>query len=202
MWKDESRRPEAGPSNRGLTREFPKSTPDGESGSSVMVGVVRGVGVPAGPDDSIQDRPGSGPRVGGACCGIPHPTRPESGGHSNPAQIRQVRAGGRLEERSAAGSFTYAFPSCSPDPHHLTVLARPGLVRAASTLPGVARIRLPSASTRLLRQTHGGVLSPPQGSRTPRGARCRSTRPGRGARRRTGARRDRRAWPRCRRGSS
>jgi hypothetical protein len=39
-----------------------------------------------------------------------------------------------------------------------------------STLTPVPGIRLPSASMRPLRRAHGGVLSPPQGSRTPRGA--------------------------------
>ena len=37
----------------------------------------------------------------------------------------------------------------------------------------------PPAITRLLRQTRSGVLSSPQGSRTPRGARCPSTTSGR-----------------------
>jgi hypothetical protein len=47
--------------------------------------------------------------------------------------------------------LAYSSPSRSPDPHHLAVLARPGFVRAAPTLPGTTRIRLPS-STALLRQ--------------------------------------------------
>ena len=41
---------------------------------------------------------------------------------------------------------SYSFPSRSPDPRHLAVLARPGFVRAAPALPGTTRIRLPSAS--------------------------------------------------------
>ena len=39
--------------------------------------------------------------------------------------------------------------------------------------PSSREIRLPSASTSPLRRADGGVLSPPQGSRTPRGARGR-----------------------------
>jgi hypothetical protein len=42
--------------------------------------------------------------------------------------------------------LAYSFPPRSPDPHHLAVLARPGFVRAAPTLPGTTRIRLPPAS--------------------------------------------------------
>src|SRR6266699_2988072 len=42
--------------------------------------------------------------------------------------------------------LAYSFPPCSPDPHHLAVLARPGFVRAAPALPGTTRIRLPPAS--------------------------------------------------------
>ena len=41
--------------------------------------------------------------------------------------------------------LAYSSPSRSPDPDHLAVLARPGFVRAAPTLPGTTRIRLPSA---------------------------------------------------------
>lgn len=58
---------------------------------------------------------------------------PQNGYAPHPAQIRQKR-------RFLANSS----PSRSPDPHHLAVLTRPGLVRAAPTLPGTTRIRLPS----------------------------------------------------------
>jgi hypothetical protein len=40
--------------------------------------------------------------------------------------------------------LAYSFPSRLPDPAHLTVLNRPGFVRAAPALPGTTRIRLPS----------------------------------------------------------
>ena len=43
--------------------------------------------------------------------------------------------------------LTYSSPSRSPNPRHLTVLTRPGFVRAAPTLPGTPRIRLPSATS-------------------------------------------------------
>jgi hypothetical protein len=36
--------------------------------------------------------------------------------------------------------LAYSSPSRLPDPHHLAVLARPGVVRAAPTLPGTTRI--------------------------------------------------------------
>jgi hypothetical protein len=42
--------------------------------------------------------------------------------------------------------LAYSFPPRSPDPPHLAVLRRPGFVRAAPTLPGTTRIRLPSAT--------------------------------------------------------
>jgi hypothetical protein len=41
---------------------------------------------------------------------------------------------------------------------------RPAVVRVASRPPSVSRVRLPSASTRLLRQPGGGVLSSPLGT--------------------------------------
>ena len=61
-----------------------------------------------------------------------------------PAQIHQVRAG--AASRGVTRRFlAYSSPSRSPDPHHLAVLARPGFVGAAPTLPGTTRIRLPPA---------------------------------------------------------
>src|SRR3954452_3350282 len=72
-----------------------------------------------------------------------------------PSPLRQVRAAPGpdppdFEPVSHKGTVTrrflaYSSPSRSPDPHHLAVLARPGFVRAAPTLPGTTRIRLPSA---------------------------------------------------------
>jgi hypothetical protein len=61
-----------------------------------------------------------------------------------PALIHQVRAGVPLRDVKRR-FLAYSFPSRSPDPHHLAVLAHPGFVRAAPTLPGTTRIRLPSA---------------------------------------------------------
>jgi hypothetical protein len=53
---------------------------------------------------------------------------------------------------------------------HLTVLTRPGVVRAAPTFDGVPRFGLPSASAGALRRPSGRVLSPRHDPRTPRGA--------------------------------
>ena len=50
------------------------------------------------------------------------------------------------------------------------MLARPGFVGAAPTLPGTSRIRLPPASAALLRQDDGGGLSPPLEQQAPHGA--------------------------------
>jgi len=43
--------------------------------------------------------------------------------------------------------LAYSFPSRSPGPAHLTVLNRPGFVRAALALPSTTGVRLPSART-------------------------------------------------------
>jgi len=77
-----------------------------------------------------------------------------------------------LEGRSAAGSLSLRLsislagpkPSGSTGPSRLCQGCCP-------PSPPSQGIRLPSASTSPLRRTDGGVLSPPQGSRTPRGAR-------------------------------
>jgi hypothetical protein len=66
--------------------------------------------------------------------------------------------------------LSYTFRSCLPDPGRLAVPARSGVVRAAPALPGVPRIRLPSASARLPRQSGDEGLSPPYGQIAPRGA--------------------------------
>jgi hypothetical protein len=63
-----------------------------------------------------------------------------------PAHIHQIRAGVKIEGRNNAGSSRTPLRHSSPDPHHLAVLTRPGFVRAAPTLPGVTRTRLPPAS--------------------------------------------------------
>jgi hypothetical protein len=56
--------------------------------------------------------------------------------------------------------FRYAFPSCSPDPDHLTVLARPGFVETACHPFPRSRGQTVSNSTNLLRQAGGGGLAP------------------------------------------
>ena len=78
---------------------------------------------------------------------------------SRPISVRfePVKRCGTLRHRFLA----YSSRSRSPDPHHLTVLTRPGLVGAAPTLPGTSRIRLPPASARPLRRPDGTGLSPP-----------------------------------------
>ena len=83
-----------------------------------------------------------------------------------------------MEELSNAGSLRYTFPSCSPDPDHLTVLARPGFVEAACQPSLRSKRQTASNSTNLLRQAGGGGLETPLGSRAPRGARCRRPKSG------------------------
>jgi len=69
--------------------------------------------------------------------------------------------------------FRYTFPSCSPDPDHLTVLVRPGFVETACHPSLRSKGQTVSNFTNLLRQVGGGGLAPPLGSRAPRGALCR-----------------------------
>jgi hypothetical protein len=49
---------------------------------------------------------------------------------------------------------------CLPDPARLAVPDRPVVVGAAPTLPGASQVRLPPASTGLLRQPSGGSFHP------------------------------------------
>jgi hypothetical protein len=88
---------------------------------------------------------------------------------SPPAHIRQVRAGVILRDVKRR-FLAYSSPSRSPDPHHLAVLAHPGFVRAAPTLPGTTRIRLPSAPPSCCDKISGEGLSPPLESTAPHGA--------------------------------
>src|SRR3954452_7713353 len=97
-----------------------------------------------------------------------------------PSPLRQVRAAPGpdppdFEPVSHKGTVTrrflaYSSPSRSPDPHHLAVLTRPGFVRAAPTLPGTTRIRLPPAPPLRYDGAGGEGLSPPPESTAPHGA--------------------------------
>jgi hypothetical protein len=66
-----------------------------------------------------------------------------------------------VEGRYNTGSSRTPLGQRSPGPHHLAVLTHPGFVRAAPTLPGTSRIRLPPAPTRPLRRPGDAGLSPP-----------------------------------------
>lgn len=63
-----------------------------------------------------------------------------------PAQIHQVSSRSQGQGRNNAGSSRAPLRHRSPDPRHLAVLTHPGFVRAAPTLAGITRVRLPSAS--------------------------------------------------------
>src|SRR5215218_2447226 len=104
----------------------------------------------------VRRRPSSWPpdRLPLADQGVPdHATIHAAGAHRDqPISVRFELVGAKeaLHHRFLA----YSSPSRSPDPRHLTVLTRPGFVRAAPTLPGTPRIRLPSTpSTCCDRQT-------------------------------------------------
>ncbi len=107
---------------------------DRRDGSHVHSRTVRRVRRPAMP---LQHRHGyaadlhRGLPAGDIAPAKEFPAPPRAGARCNPAPIRQVRAGGSLEEAFSRWFLTYTFPSCLPDPDHLAVLARPGVVRAA-----------------------------------------------------------------------
>ena len=62
-----------------------------------------------------------------------------------PAHIRQVRAGVKVEGRNNAGSSRTPFHHARRTRTIWQYWPRPGFVRAAPTLPGTTRIRLPPA---------------------------------------------------------
>jgi hypothetical protein len=106
--------------------------------------------------------------------------------HCCPAHIHQVGAGSTLERVQPLVHLRYASRSRLPGPHHLAVLARPGVVRAASHPPPHLWGQAALSFTGLLRQPGAAGLSPAAGYTAPRGARERrgtgpSPRPRRGA---------------------
>jgi hypothetical protein len=111
-------------------------------------------GLPTRPEQTPQGVPRRPSNQQGCTASSPHPP-----GSSWRALRRRTRR-----------FLAYSSPSHSPDPRHLAVLTRPGFVGAAPTLPGTSRLRLPPASTALLRQDSGGGLSPPLEQQAPHGA--------------------------------
>src|SRR6266498_2638479 len=102
-----------------------------------------------------------------------------TGVHCTPAHIRQVGAGTSLTERQR-WFLAYTFSSCLPDPARLAVPARPGVVRAAPTLPYVSTVRLPSAPPACCDRPAAGPFHPRPVVVAPRGAgnaRCRRATP-------------------------
>ena len=77
-----------------------------------------------------------------------------------PAHIRQVRAGSPLSGFHHWFTARCTVLPCLPDPARLAVPDRPVVVGAAPTLPGASQVRLPPASTGLLRQPSGGSFHP------------------------------------------
>jgi len=104
----------------------------------------------ARPSEPSASPPGSSPAATTTAVGTHH-SRPAS------TRFEPVKRWEALRHRF----LTCSFRSRSPDPHHLAVLARPGFVRAAPSLPGTSRISLPSAPAGPLRRPDGGGLSPP-----------------------------------------
>ena len=87
----------------------------------------------------------------------------------HPAHIHQIPGRSKLKGRNHR-FLSYSFPSRSPDPRHLVVLARPGFVRAAPIRPGTSRDRLPSAPPPCCDKVSGEGLSPPLATPAPHGA--------------------------------
>jgi hypothetical protein len=80
--------------------------------------------------------------------GVPHPRgRVRTAPGPYPPDLSQYTL-----ERRKRRFLAYSFPSCSPDPHHLAVLARPGFVRAACHPPQRHPGRAALSSACLLRQ--------------------------------------------------
>jgi hypothetical protein len=85
----------------------------------------------------------------------------------DPPRFEPVRG---LREVQPLVHLRYASLSCSPDPSHLAVLARPGFDGAAPTRPCVSRVRLPPASPNCCDSPEVGTYTP-HGSTAPHGAR-------------------------------
>src|SRR6266511_2094388 len=150
--------PEGG---RAAMGRFPRSLPPGRRGRC-----------PAIPR---QPRPGYAAALLPGLLTGPYLPAPESlaatatGVHCTPAHIRQVGAGTSLTERQR-WFLAYTFSSCLPDPARLAVPARPGVVRAAPTLPYVSTVRLPSAPPACCDRPAAGPFHPRPVVVAPRGA--------------------------------
>ena len=132
-------------------------------GSRVHCGSLAGVGARLCPCGLAASTPQSFLAASLAACayrlGSSPPTYLAGARRSRPRSTRfePVPHQGAVTRRFLA----YSSPSRSPDPGHLAVLARPGFVRAAPTLPGTTRIRLPSAPPSRCAGISGEGLSPP-----------------------------------------
>jgi hypothetical protein len=145
--------PPAGYGQQGKTRDS----------SRVHCGSLAGVGARLCPCGLAASTPQSFLAASLAACayrlGSSPPTYSAGARRSRPRSTRfePVPHQGAVTRRFLA----YSSPSRSPDPDHLAVLARPGFVRAAPTLPGTTRIRLPSAPPSRCDGISGEGLSPP-----------------------------------------
>jgi hypothetical protein len=128
---------------------------------------------------TVASRPATstGPRVprtpssASGCALLPSPDPP---GSSWWIHLEGLSAAGFSRTPLRLASRAWTIWQCWP------ISSLSGLLTA---LPGVSRIRLPSASPGPLRRTGSGVLSPPPGSKAPRGARCPTSTPATGHRR-------------------
>ena len=150
------------PGRRAAPRRFPRSPRTGRR--------ARCPAIPRQPSHEYaagiprDHRPGQ--HLGRA--GVDQPV-PRSTARCFPARIHQVRAGFLLTGVPPLVHTSCTFSSRSPDPHRLAVPVHPGFVRAAPTLPGASRIRLPSASPACCDRPGAGPSIPP-GPMAPRGA--------------------------------
>jgi hypothetical protein len=96
---------------------------------------------------------------------------PPSGGSARCARPISARFEPVAQVKDVKRRFlAYSFPPRSPDPPHLAVLARPGFVRAAPTLPATMSDQAALSYSDLLRQATGEGLSPPHEPTAPHGA--------------------------------
>src|SRR5688572_11732125 len=87
----------------------------------------------------------------------PHTRRVRAAPGPDPPGFEPVSHKGDVTRRFLA----YSSPSRLPNPDHLAVLARPGFVGAAPTLPGTTRLRLPPAPPSCCDKISGEGPSPP-----------------------------------------
>jgi hypothetical protein len=134
------------------------------NGSRVHCGSLNGGGARLCPCGIAASTPQPFPAASLAAHAHHHGSSPPS--HRTTGARRFQPRSTRFELAPDQGGVTrrflaYSSPSRLPDPDHLAVLTHPGVVRAAPTLPGTTRLRLPPAPPSCCDRNSGEGLSPP-----------------------------------------